>query len=130
GGCGRAAESLNRVMVVEGMGRNSGWIAGAAGVAGGADVILVPEVPMAIEDVADRLTARHRGGRDFSIVVVAEGYQLTRRSGEREAPVVQAVDEYGHARLGGGARAVASGSSLLSAYDTPPTLPRPLHPTA
>jgi phosphofructokinase-like protein len=116
------AESHNRVMVVEVMGRNSGWIAGAAGISGGADVILVPEVPMAIEDVADRLTARHRGGRDFSIVVVAEGYQLTRRSGEREAPVVQDVDEYGYARLGGVARVVASEISSLTGYDTRVTI--------
>jgi 6-phosphofructokinase len=77
------AESHNRVMVVEVMGRNTGWIAAAAGIAGGADVILAPEVPMAIEDVADHVMRRHEEGKDFSIVVVAEGYQLTRRSGER-----------------------------------------------
>jgi 6-phosphofructokinase 1 len=112
------AESHNRVMVVEVMGRNTGWIAAAAGVAGGADVILVPEVPMAIEDVADHVTRRHEEGRDFSIVVVAEGYQLTRRSGQREAQVVQEFDEYGYARLGGVARVVAGEIGLLTGFDT------------
>jgi phosphofructokinase-like protein len=112
------AESHNRVMVVEVMGRNTGWIAAAAGIAGGADVILVPEVPMAIEDVADHVTARHDDGKDFSIVVVAEGYQLTRRSGEREALVIQELDEYGYARLGGVARVVADEIERLTGFDT------------
>jgi 6-phosphofructokinase 1 len=112
------AESHNRVMVVEVMGRNTGWIAAAAGMAGGADVILVPEVPMAIEDVADHITARHEEGKDFSIVVVAEGYGLTRRSGESDAPVVQELDEYGYARLGGVARVVADEITRLTGYDT------------
>ena len=112
------AESHNRVMVVEVMGRSTGWIAAAAGVAGGADVILVPEVPMAIEDVADHITSRHDEGKDFSIVVVAEGYGLTRRSGEREAPVVQELDEYGYERLGGVGRVVADEIERLTGYDT------------
>ena len=112
------AESHNRVMVVEVMGRNTGWIAAAAGIAGGADVILVPEVPMTIEDVADHVTARHEEGKDFSIAVVAEGYQLTRRSGEREALVVQDVDEYGYARLGGVGRVVADEINRLTGFDT------------
>ena len=64
-------------MVVEVMGRSTGWIAAAAGMAGGADVILVPEEATPIEDVADHVRKRHAHGLDFSIVVVAEGYQLT-----------------------------------------------------
>jgi 6-phosphofructokinase 1 len=112
------AESHNRVMVVEVMGRNTGWIAAASGIAGGADVILVPEVPMAIEDVAEHIAARHEEGKDFSIVVVAEGYGLTRRSGEREAPVVQDLDEYGYARLGGVGRVVADELTRLTGFDT------------
>ena len=112
------AESHNRVMVVEVMGRYTGWIAAAAGVAGGADVILVPEVPMAIEDVANHVMRRQEAGKDFSIVVVAEGYQLTRRSGEREAPVVQEFDEYGYARLGGVARVVADEIEQLTGFAT------------
>jgi 6-phosphofructokinase 1 len=112
------AESHNRVMVVEVMGRSTGWIAAASGIAGGADVILVPEVPTAIEDVCERLERRHAEGRDFSIVVVAEGYALTRRSGERGAPVVQDVDEYGYARLGGIGRVVAEELARLTGFET------------
>ena len=112
------AESHHRVMCVEVMGRHAGWIALHGGLAGGADVILVPEVPMAIEDVADHVSARHKGGKDFSIVVVAEGYGLTRRSGERDAPAVQELDEYGYARLGGAARVVADEVERLTGFDT------------
>jgi 6-phosphofructokinase 1 len=112
------AESHNRVMVVEVMGRNTGWIAAASGVSGGADVILVPEQPTAIEDVCDRLRARHEDGKDFSIVVAAEGYPLTRRSGERQEPVVQDVDPYGYARLGGIGRVVADEVTRETGFET------------
>ena len=112
------AESHNRVMVVEVMGRNTGWIAAASGISGGADVILVPELPTAIEDVCDRLRERHADGKDFSIVVVAEGYPLTRRSGEQQGPVVQDVDTYGYARLGGIGRVVAEEITRETGYET------------
>lgn len=112
------AESHNRVMVVEVMGRNTGWIAAASGIAGGADVILVPEEPAAIEDVCDHVRRRHDAGRDFSIVVVAEGYALTRRTGEQDAPVVQEFDTYGYARLGGIGRVVAEDISRLTGFET------------
>jgi 6-phosphofructokinase 1 len=112
------AESHNRVMVVEVMGRNTGWIAAASGIAGGADVLLVPEVPAAIEDVAAHVRRRHDEGKDFSIVVAAEGYRLTRRSGEQDAPVVQDHDEYGYARLGGIGRVVADELAGLTGFET------------
>jgi len=112
------AESHNRVMVVEVMGRNTGWIAAASGIAGGADVILVPEAPTAIEDACDHIRRRHEHGRDFSIVVVAEGYQLTHRSGEQEAPVIQDRDRYGYARLGGIGQAVADAIERLTDFET------------
>lgn len=67
------AESHNRVMVVEVMGRHAGWIATCSGLASGADIILVPERPFVIEDVCEQLRRRHRNSRSFSIVVVAEG---------------------------------------------------------
>ncbi len=67
------AEAHQRVMVVEVMGRDSGWIAMYSGIAGGADVILIPERPFDIEEVAERIRMRHARGRYFSIVVVAEG---------------------------------------------------------
>jgi ATP-dependent phosphofructokinase / diphosphate-dependent phosphofructokinase len=112
------AESHNRVMVVEVMGRHTGSIAAASGVAGGADVILVPEEPTTIEDACDRIRRRHDAGRDFSIVVVAEGYPLTRRSGEQEEPVVQEHDRYGYARLGGIGRVVADEIEGLTGFET------------
>ena len=112
------AESHDRVMVVEVMGRNTGWIALAAGIAGGADVILVPEAPTPIEEVCDRLRRRHELGRGFSIVVVAEGYPLTRRSGEQDEPIAVDVDPYGYARLGGIGQVVADEITKGTGYET------------
>jgi len=92
------AESHNRVMVVEVMGRHAGWIATHAGIAGGADAILVPERPFDIEQVVAHLRRRHARGRSFSIVVVAEGatpLDGTMRSRDG------ATDAFGHVRLGG-----------------------------
>src|SRR5881394_161541 len=77
------AESHNRVMVVEVMGRNTGWIAIMSGIAGGADVILIPEHPISVEDACSEITRRHSRGKDFSIVVVSEGYELKYASGEQ-----------------------------------------------
>src|SRR6266705_5786996 len=98
------AEAPNRVIVVEVMGRDSGWIALYSGVAGGADVILIPEVPFDIDKVAETIRLRHGRGRYFSIVVVAEGAKFsTDVDPEHGAPIVQDMgkDEFGHARLGG-----------------------------
>src|SRR5881227_188426 len=87
------AESHNRVMVVEVMGRHTGWIAVTSGIAGGADVILIPEQPISIDDACDDIRRRHERGKDFSIVVVSEGYELEglADAGEQE--------EFGHVRL-------------------------------
>ena len=93
------AESHNRVMVVEVMGRHAGWIATHAGIAGGADAILVPERPFDIEEVVAHLRSRHERGRSFSIVVVAEG--ATPREGTLQTREGAATDAFGHARLGG-----------------------------
>src|SRR6185437_14756004 len=70
------AESHNRVMVVEVMGRHTGWIAVMSGIAGGADMILIPEQPVSIDDACKEIQRRHARGKDFSIVVVSEGYEL------------------------------------------------------
>lgn len=96
------AEAHNRVMVVEVMGRDAGWIAIHSGVAGGADVILIPEEPFDIERVSETIRQRHATGRYFSIVVVAEGAKFA-KGDKNEAPVLQDLgkDEFGHARLGG-----------------------------
>jgi phosphofructokinase-like protein len=92
------AESHNRVMIVEVMGRHAGWIALHSGLAGGADVILIPERPFDIEEVVRLIRRRHSRGRYFSIVVVAEG--ALPMEGTMET-VEGAQDEFGHARLGG-----------------------------
>jgi phosphofructokinase-like protein len=93
------AESHNRVMVVEVMGRHAGWIATHAGIAGGADAILVPERPFDIEEVVAHLRRRHARGRSFSIVVVAEG--ATPREGTLQTLGDTETDAFGHPRLGG-----------------------------
>jgi ATP-dependent phosphofructokinase / diphosphate-dependent phosphofructokinase len=93
------AESHNRVMVLEVMGRHAGWIATHAGIAGGADAILVPERPFDIEQVVAHLRRRHERGRSFSIVVVAEG--AVPREGTLQVRAGTATDAFGHARLGG-----------------------------
>ncbi len=92
------AESHNRVIVLEVMGRHAGWIAAYAGIAGGADAILVPEEPFDIEEVCDHIRHRHRKGRTFSIVVVAEG---ARPADSSETAQQSEVDAFGHVRLGG-----------------------------
>jgi ATP-dependent phosphofructokinase / diphosphate-dependent phosphofructokinase len=93
------AESHNRVMVLEVMGRHAGWIATHSGIAGGADAILVPERPFDVEEVAEHIRKRHARGANFSIVVVAEG--ATPREGTLQVREGTATDAFGHARLGG-----------------------------
>ena len=85
------------------MGRHTGWIAVMSGIAGGADVILIPEQPVTVEEACDDLRRRHERGKDFSIVVVSEGYELTYASGEKRqvAQEAPATDQFGHVRLGG-----------------------------
>jgi phosphofructokinase-like protein len=92
------AESHNRVIVVEVMGRDAGWIAAYAGMAGGADVILVPERPFDIEEVCNHVRRRHARGRTFSIVVVSEG---AIPAGGHAYGRGGATDAFGHERLGG-----------------------------
>ena len=99
------AESHDRVMVVEVMGRHAGWIATYSGLAGGADMILVPEKPFDIEEICRRIAHRHESGANFSIVVVAEG--ATPVAGTMELQTGE-LDDFGHVRLGGiGARVQA-----------------------
>jgi 6-phosphofructokinase 1 len=93
------AESHNRVMVLEVMGRHTGWIATYAGIAGGADAILVPERPFDIDQVVAHLRRRHERGRSFSIVVVAEG--AIPRDGSLQLSPQTPTDPFGHPRLGG-----------------------------
>ena len=92
------AESHHRILVVEVMGRHAGWIALHAGVAGGADVILIPEIPFDIDEVCRLIQRRHGRGRPFSIVVAAEG--ATPKEGTMSVSAGR-LDEFGHPRLGG-----------------------------
>src|SRR5207253_3143873 len=82
------------------MGRDSGWIAMYSGIAGGADVILVPEKPANLHEVAEMLKLRHARGKFFSIVVVAEGVVLAEIEGHQHTESAK-KDEFGHVRLGG-----------------------------
>jgi 6-phosphofructokinase 1 len=93
------AESHHRILVVEVMGRTAGWIALHAGVAGGADVILIPEIPFGIDEVCRLIRRRHDRGRPFSIVVAAEGAMP--QEGTMEVTRGTSVDEFGHPRFGG-----------------------------
>ena len=114
------AESHNRVMVLEVMGRHTGWIAVMSGIAGGADVILIPEQPITVEDACDELRRRHGRGKDFSIVVVSEGYELTYASGETRAVAeeARASDQFGHVRLGGVGDALAREIEERTGFET------------
>ncbi|RMH78530.1 MAG: 6-phosphofructokinase [Actinomyces sp.] len=113
------AESHNRVMVVEVMGRNVGHIATWAGLAGGATMTLVPERPFDIDEVCASLRRRHERGRYASIVVVAEGARP--REGTIEVPE-PAVDRYGHRRLGGIANIVAAEIERRTGFETRVTI--------
>jgi 6-phosphofructokinase 1 len=114
------AESHNRVMVVEVMGRNTGWIAVMSGIAGGADAILIPELPITVEQACAELRRRHERGKVFSIVVVSEGYELTYESGERRmvAGEARASDQFGHVRFGGVGEALAQEIEERTGYET------------
>lgn len=109
------AESHHRIMVVEVMGRYTGWIATEAGIAGGADVILIPEIHIDIEEVCSIIKKRHQRGKTFSMVVVAEGAQF------KEGTVVvqdKKVDEFGHIRLGGVGEILGQEIEKRTGYET------------
>jgi 6-phosphofructokinase 1 len=113
------AESHDRVIVCEVMGRHAGWIATYAGIAGGAAEVLVPEEPFDIEEVCTNLKRRHEKGRYASIVVVAEGAtplegSMTLASGE--------VDQFGHVRLGGIANVLAEEIEKRTGFETRVTI--------
>lgn len=113
------AESHNRVMVIEVMGRHSGWIALYAGLAGGADMILIPEQKYTIREIVSTIRKRHERGKDFSIVVVAEGAQISAEGKENEYVVSEGgLDEFGHVKLGGIGQLVANAVEEATSYET------------
>jgi len=113
------AESHNRVIVCEVMGRHAGWIATYSGIAGGADVILIPEKPIEIDKVCEHILRRHRSrGVNFSIVVVAEGAKL----GAGESKMNEKLDEFGHIRLGGIGQQIAELIEKKTGFETRATV--------
>lgn len=113
------AESHDRVIVCEVMGRHAGWIATHAGIAGGATVILIPEEPFSIDRVCDYLQRRHSKGRFASIVVAAEG--ATPAAGTLSL-VSREIDQFGHERLGGISNAVADEVERRTGYEARVTI--------
>ena len=109
------AESHDRVMVVEVMGRDAGWIALQAGIAGGATAILVPEVPFDIEEVSQIVQRRHSRGRYASVVVVAEGARP--KPGTLVLPA-RKLDRYGHEQLGDIAHVIAPEISARTGFES------------
>jgi len=113
------AESHHRVMVVEVMGRSAGWIAAVAAIAGGADYVLVPERPFDIDEVCTALKTRKQRGKDFSIIVVAEGAK------PKDGKLVTqdaSKDEFGHVRLGGIGNMVATEIEKRTGFETRVTI--------
>ncbi|MDD5097053.1 MAG: 6-phosphofructokinase [Candidatus Omnitrophica bacterium] len=109
------AESHHRVMVAEVMGRHAGWIALEAGIAGGADMILIPEIPIDLDEVCNVIKKRHSRGKTFSIIVVAEGAQF------KDGAMVtqeQKLDAFGHVRLGGIGENLAEQIEKRTGYET------------
>lgn len=108
------AESHNRVLVCEVMGRHAGWIACYGGIAGGADFILVPERPIALNEIIQSIKKRHARGKDFSILVVAEGARLENEESLKD----QELDAFGHVRLGGIGERLAKLIEKETGYET------------
>ena len=113
------AESHDRVMVVEVMGRHAGHIATWAGIAGGATMVLIPEEPFDIDQVCDALQRRHAQGRFASIVVVAEG--AVPKTGTMEI-ISNEVDQFGHVRLGGIGTTIAQEIEARTGFETRVTI--------
>jgi 6-phosphofructokinase len=112
------AESHDRVMVCEVMGRHAGWIALLSGMAGGADVVLIPEQPVTVERCCELIGRRHTRGKDFSIVVVSEGWELRFESGQGQVVAAADTDAFGHPRLGGIGAVLAAEIEQRTGFET------------
>lgn len=112
------AESHDRVLVCEVMGRHAGWIAAYSGLAGGADCILIPEKPIDVDEVCETIWRRHKKGIYFSIIVVAEGAKIKRDGGDQEILASKHIDDFGHVQLGGIAQVLAKLIEEKTGYDT------------
>jgi 6-phosphofructokinase 1 len=115
------AESHNRVIVVELMGRHAGWITVHAGIAGGADMILIPEKPFNIDEVCESLTKRHARGKSFSIVCASEGAIWQKSEEEKKGDMVTTstkLDSFGHVALGGIGNILADEIQKRTGFET------------
>ncbi|HSD03912.1 MAG TPA: ATP-dependent 6-phosphofructokinase [Gaiellales bacterium] len=112
------AESHDRVMVCEVMGRHTGWIAVMSGMAGGADVILTPERSVTVERCCELIQKRHAKGKDFSIVVVSEGWEMRTESGDSQLVATTTTDAFGHVRLGGVGDGLAREIEARTGFET------------
>jgi len=111
------AESHHRVIVVEIMGRQAGWIALESGIAGGADMILIPEIPMSINEICDSIKKRHKKGKTFSIVAVAEGAKIKDLE-EKNVTKDQQADAFGHVTLGGIGELLSKQIEKITGFET------------
>ena len=117
------AESHDRVIVVEVMGRNTGWIALWSAIASAADIAVIPEVETTVPRICERVRDIHEGGKDFSIVVVAEGASLAPSPGEGKKVLISTdPDPYGYERLGGIAVEMARAIALGTGFETRATI--------
>lgn len=113
------AASHDRIIVLEVMGRNSGWIATFAAIAGSADGVIVPEFDTPVEEIAAKLERRHEAGANFSILVAAEGANLAFANGEsRQIRANETTDDYGYPRLGGIGAALAVELERLTGFES------------
>jgi ATP-dependent phosphofructokinase / diphosphate-dependent phosphofructokinase len=108
------AESHDRVFVIEIMGREAGWVAAYAGIASGANLIIVPEEPFDIEEVISFVKGRHERGEKATIIVVSEGATMKNLKGIDKGK----VDEFGHVRLGGISQDLGDEIERITKYDT------------
>lgn len=112
------AESHDRVLVCEVMGRHAGWIATYSGLAGGADCILIPEKPIDVDEVCETIWRRHKKGIYFSIIVVAEGAKIKFEGTDKEVLASKHLDDFGHVQLGGIGQVLAKMIEEKTGYDT------------
>jgi len=112
------AESHDRVMVVEVMGRHAGWIALESGIAGGADMILIPEYSVQFREICEAIWRRHERGKNFSMIVVAEGARLADDSGQPLHAQSEKRDPFGHVRLGGIGASLATKIEERTGYES------------
>ncbi|MFZ3085415.1 MAG: ATP-dependent 6-phosphofructokinase [Candidatus Hydromicrobium sp.] len=110
------ASSHSRIMIVEIMGRDSGWLALSGGIAGGADVILIPEVAFDYDEIVNVIEKRKERGKDFTIIAVAEGAKPA--EGEEQVTASGAIDSFGHVQLGGIGNVIAREIEKRTGYGT------------